>query len=950
MRTLKKTLCLVLALVLCFGLVGTAFAASNFDEYKDADTVGEVYKEAVDVMLGIGVVDGMSATEIGATGTFTREQAAKILAYMKLGKTAADALKADAAPFDDVAASKWSAGYISYCVEANILKGYGDGKFGPADQLTGYQFAAALLRAVGYGVNKEYEGSGWSIKVAQDAIPLDMFKGDLGAATNDPIQRQQAMLMAFNALTAIPTVKWSSLMNDYVYTNSTALGVSVDASFLVDNFNVEKTDKAIVRYQNTTTKEDGFFYIIDANRGRIVVDGIDYESVGRTAYTWIQYKNPAEGWVSVAGTYYSDKVVAEKTDGVGFDTAGRGWLVESASNANYVGDLAANCTYFLNGVSCTYAQAKTAAVKGAKVVFISNDTDAEIEVVQVFADTTAEITNAPVTRTVSGKTQVSITGITPGYVNASDVIGYEDLVRGDVVLFHKFDNKYYIEKAATITGAVTNYNARTGLTVGGNVCEATGLTGLTALNLQTVFNTYAGRGDVTFYVDAYGYLISASTEVAPLESYIVVLQAQARSAWLATKYDALVAKMDGTIESVVVDVPSAASAGPTANTLYTYSVNESGEYVLTAMGSSNLYELKVFNGNGTPGSDQYKVTSKQVAFLTDTATTPVAQTNTATKTIVGNAETVFSVWANANSASTTVTTGVSNAPTFTADETNEHIYVVSNKATGLAGLVLMQGNNATNVTGAKEYVYITNGTPTAAYIRPGVYSYTYTTIDGTVVLDNDANTIVSSNGAGLYEITQYADGYVHAVTKANHVDATGAQITYSAGTMHVNNSLYVLSNDVLVYSVDYYGAAAPIAASAVYALDAAGDYDVYVQTKSANDGTVTVLYIQSMTAPNGGAVNPPVVTGTYSATLAQGATGQGTLTVQSTNTSDSSTTFSYVVYLRDLAGNQVQASSGTGALSAGTATATITGSSGSIYYVVVTIAGEALTTNTIQIP
>ncbi len=196
MRTLK-VLSLVLALVLCFGLVGTAFAA-NTDKFTDAEKIGDVYGEAVEVLIGAGIVDGKTETTVDPTGNYTREAAAKIIAYMLLGKNLADSLPKDVTPFTDVAAGRWSAGYIAYCANEGIISGIGDGKFNPQGELSGYAFAKMLLVALGY--KGEYEGASWSINVAKDAIKAGIFAGDLAAATNQPIQRQQAMLMAFNGL------------------------------------------------------------------------------------------------------------------------------------------------------------------------------------------------------------------------------------------------------------------------------------------------------------------------------------------------------------------------------------------------------------------------------------------------------------------------------------------------------------------------------------------------------------------------------------------------------------------------------------------------------------------------------------------------------------------------------------------------------------------------------
>ena len=92
----------------------------------------------------------------------TREQAAKIITYMLLGQTAADALTTNTAPFQDVAANRWSAGYIAYCANVGIIDGDGKGSFHPTQEVTGYQFAKMLLGVLGYGVKDEYVGTNWA--------------------------------------------------------------------------------------------------------------------------------------------------------------------------------------------------------------------------------------------------------------------------------------------------------------------------------------------------------------------------------------------------------------------------------------------------------------------------------------------------------------------------------------------------------------------------------------------------------------------------------------------------------------------------------------------------------------------------------------------------------------------------------------------------------------------
>ena len=190
---MKKLLALVLALVMVMGL---ATVGANAAVYSDANDID--YAEAVDVMSALGVFDGMDG-KFNPKGTLTREQGAKIISYMILGKKAADSLSTAGAPFDDVASDRWSAGAIAYCTSEKIIGGVGGNKFNPEGELTGYAFAKMLLVALGY--NPEVEGlvgDSWSINTAKLAISAGLKDklGDLVMGTG--ITREEACQMAFN--------------------------------------------------------------------------------------------------------------------------------------------------------------------------------------------------------------------------------------------------------------------------------------------------------------------------------------------------------------------------------------------------------------------------------------------------------------------------------------------------------------------------------------------------------------------------------------------------------------------------------------------------------------------------------------------------------------------------------------------------------------------------------
>ncbi|MBD9195577.1 MAG: S-layer homology domain-containing protein [Clostridiales bacterium] len=124
---MKKFLSLVLALVMTMSLVTVGAGAKDFTDDSKIN-----YKEAVDVMSAIGVIDGYTDGSFNPTNTLTRGAAAKIICNLILGPTTADALVADAAPYSDVPTSNVFAGYIAYCAKEGIISGYADGTFCPA--------------------------------------------------------------------------------------------------------------------------------------------------------------------------------------------------------------------------------------------------------------------------------------------------------------------------------------------------------------------------------------------------------------------------------------------------------------------------------------------------------------------------------------------------------------------------------------------------------------------------------------------------------------------------------------------------------------------------------------------------------------------------------------------------------------------------------------------------
>ena len=196
---MRKFLSLVLALAMAMSLVVVNTSAKEFTDNDELN-----YKEAVDVISEIGVVDGYADGSFNPQGGLTRGAAAKIICNLILGPTTAAELHADTRPFPDVAVDSEFAGYIAYCSQQGIISGYADGEFKAANPLTGYAFMKMLLGALGYSSDIEgYVGENWSIQVAKQAIGIglntnlvDEFNGV------DYVTREEAALYAFNTLQA----------------------------------------------------------------------------------------------------------------------------------------------------------------------------------------------------------------------------------------------------------------------------------------------------------------------------------------------------------------------------------------------------------------------------------------------------------------------------------------------------------------------------------------------------------------------------------------------------------------------------------------------------------------------------------------------------------------------------------------------------------------------------
>ena len=311
MRNLKKVLALVLALVMAMSLVTVANAA-DFSDKADIN-----YKEAVDVMNAIGVIDGLDTGAFNPKGTLTREQAAKIICTMMLGDSA-DKLGTSSSSFKDVAVTRWSSPYIEYCASIGIIAGNGDGTFNPTGKLTGHAFAKMLLGALGYNAATEgYVGAGWSIEVAKDAVSAGIDVD--GVALSAQLTREQAAQMAFQTLEAT-MVEYATAGSSVVLPDGTQIITSGATASKVEN------DDKKAGYDG---EADGYQQFCEEHFAKLT-KGTGNDDAGRPGSKWSYdkksvgtYGSEADYVVVLEKKYTADEVTnVEKTEKILQDLTG----------------------------------------------------------------------------------------------------------------------------------------------------------------------------------------------------------------------------------------------------------------------------------------------------------------------------------------------------------------------------------------------------------------------------------------------------------------------------------------------------------------------------------------------------------------------------------------------------------------------------------------------------
>ena len=825
---MKKLLALVLALVMSMSLVTISNAA-----FKDADKID--YKEAVDVMNAVGVFIGDEKGNFNAKENLTREQAAKIIAYLELGSKAADAL-VGGATFTDVASSRWSAGFVGYCAQAGIVSGVGDSKFDPAGQLTALQFGKMLLVELGYDAKAEgMVGTDWAINTSKLMAGTKLMDG-ISGSVNQVLTREKAAQMCLNALEA-PTVEYDTKGSNIIVNGAEINFGASEPSYVTNTIAKEQTISS-----EKLTNNGGYTIELGEKLYKNLKKIGTTDDFGRPATKWTWKSESVGTYADAADLSYTKAVKA-------------GDIYKDLNLSDTVA--AKNVTVWVNGEQVSAASLdikKGSETKiGAKLYDDKNGTNGNGVLTEVFYDDVADtmvITQivtyiGEVAKTVKATDKrdayvviTAKTGDNNAYTMPKDSKGIkasplefetDETFADDTYVLYTYSFKAEAVKSLAAAEKVEGYVTKTinsakdedknnGMTIAGTEYKMSLATAGEKLGNVSVKNDY------TVYLDQYGYIIYVE-QVQELGNYALVLATASKGSFIGNKAQLLLT--DGTVKFVDTDENYASGTKKIPNnTIVTFREN-----------SDKTYTLRAVKTTQTNSNDKEFSMTNDLAGIT-VETNKMVYANSASQFVVSDKKDYTSNYANIDD--WTAYTGIKNAPTVKsaygtqASYADVDVYYYCKSGSMVTVMFIIPSQNATVIDGSKTSLYLSQKSRSdLIHDTDGDYFTYNAVVDGkieTVKVDVDAKcgSTTADKLDGLYsDYTVSSKGYITGLTQYGTYDGTssakaalnsvtGIDKTSKEYTVIVGGKTITCADDMKVFYVDKNGNITESSYAAIY--------------------------------------------------------------------------------------------------------------------------------------
>lgn len=747
MKTLKKVLCLVLALVMVVGTMAISAAAYT-------DEISEDYEEAVAVLSAIKVIDGYGDDVFGAKDGVTRAQALAFVVRAMLTRSTANKLNASAAAFADVT-DDWAKGVVSYAVAEGMANGW-NGNFAPNDPVTGYAMAKFALTAL--DIEGEYTGTNWENNVllaANKAGLLEGMEDDFDLSAN--LNREQAAQLAFNMIEYAPNgVKSAYIVKDK---SGTPVYEGTDAvtALLMKQSDANNT---LTRGEIKSGSLGDTLYGLQRNT--------TFDAFGRSNVTWTSTKDSKLSVVVDKDAVYTGKgKVAIKTIASALGaTAGKNVALTVVEDG-----VRSDATITANA-----ATAGTVGDVGSVVEVYKTATGYDVIVINTYVDTVKSVTKAVAATATAAATKRFVT------LNNSDLTyTTESFAKGDVVIYTKANNVVKsMAIADTLTGKVT--------AKGTGYVRIDGVQKYISKNSTAAAEALAvGAVGYTYYLDGQGNIIAAAATTSAAATYekiyVVGFDAAVKTNSTGTNLFDQASSESWTIQAKVINlktgelsVVDVATATGVDNKLYLANANGSANTTKIVTGT----EPAIVKGYVTTGYNEYAVVDGKYVFVQHvdsvSATLNKANAQAIDGKYANNKTVVYVITGNkskvedSTSFTVKITTGLANFPTtaatyavaaYDADNDNNLVAIYAIKGAEAATAAV----NYSVYLGAGEEVIGSDGKP-AQLVKFTTGEY-----------EKAAGiTLAKENEGSVYNVT-VTNGKILSVAK--NIDADGKSTTVS---------------------------------------------------------------------------------------------------------------------------------------------------------------------------
>ena len=556
MRNLKRALSLALAAIMLIGMMVVSASAAGFDDFSDKDEI--VNKDAVSMLTILGVINGKEdGSFFDPAGNVTRAEMAKMIATVLNQGADVDGLYVGMNTGLTDVKGHWAESYINYCYSLGIIAGRGNGKFDPAATVTGNEAAKMLLVAAGYDAQLEgLTGADWAIKTASLASTLGIFD-NLSVATSDPLTRDNAALLIYNALDIEMIQKYENgyaiAFGDHRTLLSTKYGVykvegvvtgnewaQLEDTDSEDSLATGKTKMDHVKVYKSTTSNTVVGEYEEEKNPVIFNVSTPVDMLGQTVTMYVR-KTTVLANSEVLGVYVNGnnnvvKTTADTQDTMKDFLKGTGLSVDgdTAYYVNYgvMKDEAAatKAMGFESGDRFNSVKGKTNGY-GVELTAIDNDNDGEVEYVLYLQETLSQV----IAKSDSKETTTLNTFNSNKAIDNEDIVTEADLAEGDLVLTVSYGGRYYVSEPQVITGQMESYAANKEkeqtITVGGTEYHPSYI----QYKADTADNTYefdvlkCDNGgvefdsDYDFILDSNGNVIAYRPSEQGLYDYALVL-------------------------------------------------------------------------------------------------------------------------------------------------------------------------------------------------------------------------------------------------------------------------------------------------------------------------------------------------------------------------------------------------------------------------------------------